>query len=194
MAALDHLKDLVADGRVAFEWMAELADQVVAAQTLAELEQVLGRLPSVVEFTRPDRRLTEPLEIDVTTGALRLRENWQLGRYTAVTVRSGSALVDLGGATWDDRIIDLQLDVRSGTIRVVIPRGVEIQLLSIAGNVRNDTTRTGLTPGAPLLRIAATTRSGSIKLSHPPLPKPEGRWKRWRRSRAEQRALPGPGR
>ena len=180
LSAIARLRDLVATGELSLERFSASLDQVLAAKDQADLEDSMAALPSIVRLTPASRRLTQPLEIDAGIRALDLGAGWQLGAETTVSSATGRVRLDLTAASWDARRIDLRLQSATGSITVVVPEGVALQMVSAKGRV----TLKDLTPpvpGAPVLRIEAATGTGRIQIEHPPAPR-RRRW--WRRRRA----------
>jgi hypothetical protein len=94
-----------------------------------------------------------------------------------VKANTGRVLVDLTEAEFDDRQIDLDVFVNTGSALVVVPDGVDIQFVALAGTIRNRLGPITPLPGAPTIRLRAKANTGTISLCHPEPPK--RRW--WRR-------------
>jgi hypothetical protein len=89
-------------------------------------------------------------------------------------------VIDFTEAELDDNEIDLAIKVATGSARVIIPYGMNVQLVKLSGGVKNKLGPTFAAPGAPLLRISAVAITGSITLRRPKPPK-RRRWFRRRR-------------
>lgn len=163
--ATRFLQELYAAGHIdAARFDAGLAE-LLAAGTDAELAEVVRSLPPPVSFTSPDRRLSRPLEIHSGIGRLRLTGRWQLAADTHVSADLGNVRLDLTDAEFDDHVIDLHIYTGWGTITVIVPRGVGVQILRHRGGIssRLDPPM----PGFPLIRLDATTNIGRVRLRHP---------------------------
>jgi hypothetical protein len=127
---------------------------LLAATTETELADVVRSLPPPVALTSPDRRLTKPLEIHSGMRRLRLTGRWQVARETHVSADLGSVRIDLTEAEFDDRVIDLHVYTGWGSITIIVPRGVGVQVIHHRGGIDSR-----LEPPLPGLR-------GAGRLSH----------------------------
>ena len=188
LAAVARLHDLVGTGGLSLERFSASLERVLAADDQADLEMAMAALPSVVRLTPASRRLSQPLKVDVGIGKLRLGAGWQVAPETEVIASTGKVCLDLTSATWDAREIDLRLRVRTGKIDVIVPKGVAVQMVSATGRVRLDNLVPPV-PGAPVLRVVASTSNGGgrIRFSHELLPeRAKSHW--WRRHKASRTA------
>ncbi len=187
LAAVARLRDLVTTGSLSLERFAASLEQVLAATDQTDLEVAMAALPSVVRLTPASRRLTQPLKLEAVTGKIHLGTGWQLARETEVTGKTGKVVLDLTGATWDAREIDLRLQTLTGKIEVIVPKGVAVQLLSATSRVRLDNLVSPV-PGAPLLRVVASTSPGGgrIIFTHEAKQRAKSHW--WSRPKASRAA------
>jgi hypothetical protein len=183
LAAVARLHHLVGGGNLSLERFSASLEQVLAANNQADLEMAMAALPSPVHLTPASRRLNQPLKLDAGIGKLRLGAGWQLASETEVSASTGKVWLDLTGATWDARQIDLRLRVATGKIEVIVPKGVAVQMVSASGRVRLDNLVPPV-PGAPLLRVVASTSNGGgrIRFTHEAQEQSKPHW--WRRRRA----------
>jgi hypothetical protein len=163
--AVGVLRAMLAADRLGLADYERAVHQVLSARTETELDEVLRSLPSPVTVTPPDRRLDQPLKIRGGTGRLRLDRPWQLARQTSVRAELGSVLIDLTQAQFDERTIDLSVYTGWGTITIVVPPGVGIQLLRSHGTVSSRIAAP--LPGLPVVRLRAQTNIGRIRLRTP---------------------------
>ena len=173
--ATEFLKELYATGRIDEGRFDAGVAELLAASTDAELAEVVRSLPPPVALTSPDRRLGQPLEIHSGMRRLRLGGRWQVARETHVSADLGSVRIDLTEAEFDDRVIDLHVYTGWGSITIIVPRGVGVQILRNYGGV--DSRLEPPVPGLPLVRLDATTNIGKVRLRHPG---PPGRKRRGR--------------
>ena len=167
--ATEFVKDLYAAGDIDAAQLDTSVAGVLAARTEAELAGVMRSLPVPVALTSPDRRLTRPLEIKGGMGRMRLTGRWQIARETHVSADLGSVLIDLTEAEFDDRVVDLHVYTGWGSITIIVPRGVAVQLTHHKGGT--DMRLEPPVPGLPLVRLDATTHIGRIHLRHPGAPR-----------------------
>jgi hypothetical protein len=173
-----RLKDLTANGALSLDEFGGLVEEVLAAKTYDELSKIGRRLPPVVALTPPSDRLVDTLEIRTTSGAMHWRGRWQLARRTVASTSTGMVKLDLTEATWDDLVIELQLETFTGLMSVVVPDGVRVVIVSAEGTVVNRVSEPPL-PGAPVLQVTAkATATGAISIR--PAKPPQRRHKRRR--------------
>lgn len=177
---IDLLRGRVATGQVDLHTFEDAVDQLVKAQTESEFSSVVRRLAPPVEITPPERRLTEPLHIDTSMGAVRLGGRWQVPRQTEVRTSMGAVSIDLTEAEFDDWTVDLVVHSSMGAVEIIVPRGMAVQLVGRNGPVESQLDRA--IPGFPLVRLTVTTDMGRITLRHP-----KKRRRRFLRSRREGR-------
>ena len=176
--ATEFLKELYAAGSIDADQLETGVAGVLAARTEAELAGVVRSLPAPVAFTSPDRRLSQKLEIHGGLGRLRLTGRWQLARETHISADLGSVWLDLTDAEFDGPVIDLHVYSGWGSITIIVPRGVAVQLTKHKGGV--DRRLGPPLPGLPLIRLDVTAMIGRVHLRHPGSPR---RTRRWRRAR-----------
>jgi hypothetical protein len=99
---------------------------------------------------------------------LRLAGRWQVARETHLSADLGSVRVDLTEAEFDDRVIDLHVYTGWGSITIIVPRGVAVQVIHHRGGV--DSRLEPPVPGLPLIRLDVTTNIGKVRLRHPARP------------------------
>lgn len=176
---LVHLRELVGRGTIELDHFEVLAVAVTAAVTVDDLAEVMATVPPIVPMTAQARRLAEPLRLKTGTGTLEMRGRWQVGKTTKALVGTGKMVLDLTEAELDDREIELTVDVATGRAEVIVPNGIDVQLVRVSGSVKNKLGVIVALPGAPRIRISANTATGTIVLCRPRPPK--RRW--WRRRR-----------
>lgn len=160
--AIARLHDLFSSGAVSLEHFYRVLEGIFAAHLRTALEEVLSSLPPPVRLTPTSLRLSEPLVLRVADGGSRLGAGWQLASNTTVIAGSGATLLDLCAATWDALAIDLHLETW-GSINVIVPRGVAVQMVGGSRQVRLDALSPAI-PGGPLLRIRTSGPSGVISV------------------------------
>jgi hypothetical protein len=98
-------------------------------------------------------------------GGLRLGSGWQLAADTTIGTGFGAARLDLTAASWDAHRIDLRLQTW-GSIEVLVPKGVAVQIGGGSGGVRLESLSPPV-PGGPVLRISTSGPTGTIRIRHP---------------------------
>lgn len=176
--ATEFAKELYAAGDIDAGRFDASVTGILAASTEVELAEVVRSLPPPIALTSVDRRLTKPLEIHSGFGRLRLAGRWQVGKQTHVSADLGRIRIDLTEAEFDDNVIDLHVYTGWGSITIIVPRGVGVQIAHHRGGV--DSRLDPPVPGLPLVRLDMTTNIGRIHLRHPRSPSGtahrRGRW------------------
>jgi hypothetical protein len=185
--AIARLHDLFSGERLSFERLCGVLERVFAAPSQADLEAAMSALPPMVRLTPASRRLAEPLVLQAPDGGLRLGSGWQLAADTTISCGFGAARLDLTTASWDAHQINLHLETW-GSIDVLVPKGVAVQMVGGSGRVEIESLATPV-PGGPMLRIHTSGPTGVIRIRHPK--ERGGRLRRWRRRRSSSRPSSG---
>jgi predicted membrane protein len=119
---------------------------------------------------------------------LRLGGRWQVATETHVSADLGSVTLDLTAAEFDDRVVDLHVYTGWGNITIIVPRGVDVQVIRHRGGV--DLRLDPPVPGLLLVRLDVTTNIGRVHLRHPG--RPERRGRRLGRKRRSRKVQAGP--
>jgi hypothetical protein len=164
-AAAARLNDLFSDGEVSHERFAGALEAVFAAPAHDDLAAAMAGLPPIVRLTPAAHRLTSPLVLRAGGGGLRLGRGWQLGARTSVTTGVGRTRLDLAAATWDSLEIALCVETW-GTVEVLVPHGVAVQLGGSCGGVRLEAL-TPPVPGGPVVRLTTRGPAGAVCVRHP---------------------------
>jgi hypothetical protein len=101
----------------------------------------------------------------VPDSALELGSGWQLAAETAIGTGFGAARLDLTAASWDVHQINLHLQTW-GSIEVLVPEGVAVQMLGGSASVQLESLSPPV-PGGPVLRVATSGPTGVIRIGHP---------------------------
>ena len=172
---VELLRRLVSLGKLDLAAFDSALDQMMSVATEAEFVGVVNMLPAPINMSPPERRLTEPLTIKATTQNIKLTGRWQVAKDTTVKCVTGNATVDLTEAEFDDRTILLTIRVVTGNATVVVPRGVDVQLVGQTAAVKMELDAP--VPGYPLIRLTSGAVTGKVRVRHP---KQRRRWRRRR--------------
>jgi hypothetical protein len=172
--ATEFVKELYATGEIDADRFGSGVAGVLAARSEAELAEVVRSLPAPVALTSQERRLARPLEIHSGLGRLRLVGRWQVARETHISADLGSIRLDLTEAELDGHLIDLHVYTGCGSITIIVPPGVGVQVIRHRGGV--DSRLEPPVPGLPLIRLDVTTNIGRVHLRHPGTQDGTRRW------------------
>ena len=188
VAAIGRLHELFSTGELSLDRFSELLEKVFAAPGHADLEAAMSLLPPLVHLTPTSRRLTEPLILRAAGGGLRLGSGWQLAADTTISTGFGAARVDLTAASWDSCQINLRLETW-GSIEVLVPQGVAVQMVGGSGHVHLESLSAPAI-GGPMLHISTSGPTGVIRVRHPK-EHSEGLFTRWKTRRTGDDSSPG---
>jgi hypothetical protein len=183
VAAIGRLRDLFSGGEVSYGCFSAVLEQLFAARGHVDLQSAMQALPPLVRLTPSARRLTKPLVLHAADGGLQLGPGWQLAAETTIRTGVGSALIDLTTASWDTLHVDLHLETW-GSIEVLVPKGVAVQMAGGAGRVRLEALSAPV-PGGPVLRITTSGPAGVIRIRHFKERRDNGPFARLRRPRTD---------
>lgn len=164
IASITRLKDLFSDGAISYGRFCGLLERAFAASDRAELEGAMAALPPLVRLTPASLRLRTPLILRAAEGGLRFGPGWQLAADTTVSTGVGRTRLDLTSACWDSQDVTLRLGTW-GSIEVLVPRGVAVQLAGGSRPVELQSVLPGV-PGGPLLRVSTFGPTGTIRIGH----------------------------
>src|ERR1700691_6029500 len=120
--ATEFVKELYATGEIDADRFGAGVAGVLAATSEAELAEVVRSLPA-------------PVEIHSGLGRLRLAGRWQVASQTHISAELGSIRLDLTEAEFDDHVVDLHVYTRWGSITIIVPPGVGVQVIRHRGGV-----------------------------------------------------------
>ncbi len=178
-AAINRLHNVFSAGELSHKCLSGALEGILAASTLADLETAMRTLPPLVRRTPSSQRLAKPLVLQSADGSIQLGSGWQLAADTTIRTGLGTARVDLAAASWDAHQINLHLETW-GSIDVLVPEGVAVQIVGGPGNVHLESLSAPVA-GGPVVRISISGPTGVIRIYHPG--ERNGGWfTRWRRS------------
>ena len=181
LAAIGRLHDLFSAGELSHECFSGVLEQVFAARRHADLEIAMQALPPLVRLTPSSLRLAKPLVLQAADGGIQLGSGWQLAADTTMRTGFGAARLDLTAASWDTQQINLHLETW-GSIEVLVPEGVAVQMVGGPGSVHLESLSAPV-PGGPVLRISTSGPTGVIRIRHP-RERNGGPFTRWRQRRS----------
>jgi hypothetical protein len=159
-AAAEVLRTAVEEGRLDLDELDERLAMAYGAKTRAELERVTADLPAPEVSPEP-----EPLQLQTKSGSLKKDGHWTVPRRISAECTSGSITFDFTEATCHHRLVEIEATAKSGSVVLVVPLGWSVDLdrcTATSGSIVNKV-REAPKPGAPVLRVTGSVRSGTIK-------------------------------
>ena len=169
---VELLRVSAGDGRLTAEELDERLELAMTARTYGELARLVADLPEQRAVASPATapRAKDVVRIDTRSGHVRRVDRWVVPQRMEVKVTSGSVLLDLTQAVITEPVLKLDIDVRSGDVRLLTRPGIVVDADDVAirsGNVR---VKAPWDPDVPVrLRVEVTGKVGSGHLvARPP--------------------------
>ncbi|WP_432982442.1 DUF1707 SHOCT-like domain-containing protein [Dactylosporangium sp. CA-233914] len=172
-----QLNAAVAEGRLTLAEFEERVDGVLRSRTFGEVEPFVGDLPQKGAIAPKDQQ-----EIRNHSSSLKRTGRWTVPRRLMISTRAGSVKLDFTEAVFSSQLVEVQLDARSSSIDLVLPRGATADIDSIAPHssslqqkvpAAHDADRSGVGSGI-VLRIGGEVRSSRVRVRY------QRRFWRWR--------------
>ncbi|MHB1527251.1 MAG: DUF1707 SHOCT-like domain-containing protein [Candidatus Dormibacteria bacterium] len=161
---VDRLSSACSDGRLGLEDFSTRLERALAARTLPELASItadLGRPEPVLEPSR--RRRGSSWFISVMGSTVR-RGRWLLGPSSQAVAVMGDCVLDLREAEVAGRDSHILAVALMGSISVVVPEGIDVDISGIAimgsKELRGGGSRP--LPGSPTIRVTCFALMGEI--------------------------------
>jgi class 3 adenylate cyclase len=170
---IDVLRAHTGAGRLTLDEFSDRAGEVFAARTRRELNNVLEGLPRGVEPAGPvappvpvapeGNRPGRKLLVAIMNGR-NTRGRWRAPAHVTAFACMGGVKVDLRTAVFDTPVIDINAWAIMGSVDVVVPAGVAVELdgMVIMGGSDDRTQPGDVLPGTPLVRVHARGLWGSV--------------------------------
>lgn len=160
------LGDALADGRLDHAEHGERTDALYRARTFGELEAL------IVDLLPPEAR---PLRTDVRPVAAFFGSEERSGRWVVPTRFTATAVcanvtLDLREALLQSRHVTLQVTVLAGTLTLVVPEGVRIEM-PVSAVMSGKKNQVPASPDGPVIEITGLVTLGSIVAKVPKRPR-----------------------
>ena len=162
---VELLRVSAGDGRLTAEELDERLELAMTARTYGELARLVADLPAAGSAASPAAaapKAKDVVRIDTRSGHVKRVDRWVVPQRMEVKVTSGSVLLDFTQAVITQPALKLDIDVRSGHIRLLIKPGIVVDTDEVAirsGQVRVKTPWGSDVPAQ--LRIEVTGKVGS---------------------------------
>ncbi|CCH35701.1 DUF1707 domain-containing protein [Actinosynnema sp. NPDC047251] len=185
---VELLQKAVGRGLITLDEFTERSDTALAAKTREELNVVLldltglvsteqqqfaavqglaaGHAPGAVAGFGQDRQV----ELKSTFSSVRRKGSWVVPRTMVVRSRMGSTDLDFREATIAHAVVDIELDVMAGSVKLVLPEGASVDADGVqlaAGSLKD---KVGGAGGRPHFVLRGNVTGGSLEI------KTKGRW------------------
>lgn len=163
----DLLREATVEGRLTLDEFSERYLQAQRARTRGELDAIVRDLPAAVPATQ--RRTTS--KISAILSGVERTGPWQLAPSTQISAIFGGCKLDLRYATISSGVTTLNASVYFGSLEMLVPDGVEVEIEStmiMSGRTERRSKPVAYTAGKPLIRITGTVVCGSITVRDTP--------------------------
>jgi Domain of unknown function (DUF1707) len=125
---VELLRVSAGDGRLTAEELDERLEQAMTARTYGELARLVADLPAQGAAASPATapRAKDVVRIDTRSGHVRRVDRWVVPQRMEVKVTSGSVLLDFTQAVITEPVLKLDVDVRSGHVRLLTRPGIVV--------------------------------------------------------------------
>jgi hypothetical protein len=153
------LRDAAVEGRLTLDEFASRVEQAELARTQGELEPLVADLPVTGSAQ-------EVLHHRAIASRLERRGRFELAPRSTLTCIGGTVVMDLGKATLHGPETELRVRNWFGTITLVVPRGVHVEVDGggAFGTREVDLPDTGPVANAPRLRIRTSGPFGTLRI------------------------------
>jgi hypothetical protein len=170
-ATIIRLRDAMAEGRLTLDDFSERTDTALTALTRDQLAAVVADLPTApaVPAMAAQAAGWEPWVIGIM-GSAKRTGRWRVGHQIHAVAVMGECMIDLRQGIIDASVITVDALSVMGSIEVVVPEGVEVDLGGVAIMGSKEMKMGGPPPpyGAPIVRITGLALMGSIKVRNQP--------------------------
>src|SRR5580698_9829363 len=125
----EQLRIAAGDGRLTAEELDQRLERALTARTYAELTALTRDLPAAAGLAGPPREL---VRIDTGSGHAERSGRWVVPRRIEVRVRSGSARLDFTEAIITQPSVQIDAEVRSGSLTLITKPGIVVDLNDVA--------------------------------------------------------------
>jgi hypothetical protein len=159
------------EGRLNLDEYGQRVENALSARTRAQLDALLVDLPAetgtgqardVASASRAGGRVSNTLAV---LGSVQRSGFWRLAAESRVVAVLGSCKIDLRSARISAAVTTLEVAAVLGSIDVIVPPGVEVEL-EVHAVLGSRDMRMGTAPpsGAPLIRITGMVLLGSLNV------------------------------
>ena len=161
---VELLRVSAGDGRLTAEELDERLEQAMTARTYGELARLVADLPAAGTAVNPATapQVKDVVRIDTRSGHVKRAERWVVPQRMEVKVTSGSVLLDFTQAVITQPTLKLDVDVRSGHVKLLTRPGIAVDADDVA--IRSGHVKVKApwgTEGPVELHIVVTGRVGS---------------------------------
>ncbi|WP_447004942.1 DUF1707 SHOCT-like domain-containing protein [Saccharothrix isguenensis] len=159
------LQKAIGRGLITLDEFTERTDTALAARTRAQLNAVLLDLPGVVSNEQVLPVAKDRQELKATMSTVNRKGAWAVPRQLVVHSRMGSTELDFRQASIPHAVVDIELDVTAGSVKLVLPEGATVNAdgVELAASNLKDKVGTGAN-GRPHFVVHGQVRAGNVEI------------------------------
>jgi hypothetical protein len=171
---LQHLQNAMAQGMLTADELAQRSDRALNAKTRGEIEPLTADLPNA-RVAYSGSALPSPIAandvmaLGATLGSVTRKGYWVVPRTLRLRSRLGSTELDFTEARIDHPVVDVEIDVKGGSVEIRLPEGASASMDDVdvvAGSVE-DHRRYREPMGKPHFVITGSLSWGSLEIRGP---------------------------
>jgi len=167
-----RLQGACVEGYLTLEDFSDRVGRAMAAQTRGELAELTRDLPERVPAPARDRQLPErPVSTTVVMSGVERAGVWRIAEDSSLLVVLGSCKLDLRRATIAASLTTIHVRIVLGSMEVIVPHGVEVDLEASCVLSSKVLRVSGPTPGGgypPRIVITGVIVAGSLTVRDSP--------------------------
>jgi Domain of unknown function (DUF1707)/Cell wall-active antibiotics response 4TMS YvqF len=162
------LREQLVAGRLTLDEFSDRVDRANAARTLAELDELGRDLPLAAPAPTTRRKPTHWAV--AIMGSVERKSRWRVSESPVAVACMGSVVLDLRRAEIGHPEITITAVALMGSVEVIVPEGVEVELtgLAVMGDKEENVADLPSLPGAPFVRVRAFALMGSVEVRSKP--------------------------
>ena len=129
---VELLRVSAGDGRLTAEELDERLEQAMTARTYGELARLVADLPARGSVASPAPEAKDVVRIDTGSGHVRRVDRWDVPQRMQVKGTSGHELLDFTQAVITQPTLKLDVDVRSGHVKLLTRPGIAVDADDVA--------------------------------------------------------------
>jgi hypothetical protein len=164
--AVGRLKDAVSEGLIDIDEFGERTSHALVARTRGELDAVTSDLPAGPAA----RQGTDDIvELKGSMSSVERKGDWQVPRKLVLRWRMGSVKLDFTEARIVHTVVEIELDVKGGSVEIRLPEGASASLDAVEARLGSveDHRRGAPAAGRPHFVLTGQIRRGSVEVRGP---------------------------
>jgi hypothetical protein len=157
------LQKAIGQGLIDLDEFTTRSDTALAARTRGELNAVLLDLPGMVN-KEAEVRSKDRVELKSTMSSISRKGVWTVPRELVVRNRMGSTELDFREARIPHAVVDIELDVAAGSVKLVLPEGASVNTEDVQVSAGSLKDRVGPGEGRPHFVLRGSVRAGSVEV------------------------------